>query len=536
MKLSFFGGARALTGSCFLLEVGDQNILIDCGLQQGCDEFNDNALEFYASRIDHVLLSNAHIDSCGRLPLLVQEGYYGRILTTAVTKKLMRITLKDTADLRMNEAWWRNQKGQRSGVPPIDSLFSMMDVVSTLQQVETEEFHTKFQLCPGVEVRFLPSAHLPGSAIIEVWATEGQETRKIVFSGDLGNEHYLFSGVPEAVAEADFLLLESAYAEKEEEPVTPLMFLEEFSEVLDMTLAHSGNVIIPVNAIGRTQEVLLALAHIKQQKSVKSVPKFKVYLDSFLAEEAARMFEGDTTTDLGEYQVSEIQGEDNPLLFEDLVLCTSAEESRALNFEKTPKVILAGSGMCDRGRVKHHLKHNLWRSECTVLMVGHLGEGSFAKRLLEGQRSVQLFGEEILVRARVMDFCCTSGHANRKQLLGWLENFQEKPRHVFVVQGEDKVTERFAEDLEKLGYSAHAPLVREEYDLLSMEVLKEGIEQEARALSRRGRYSSLPFIRLQDNIRELDNMVREGRWHTGEEFDAMSQAVSEVISTWKDKK
>lgn len=536
MKLSFFGGARALTGSCYLLEVGDQNILIDCGLQQGCDEFNDNALEFYASRIDHVLLSSGHVDSCGRLPLLVQEGYYGRILTTPTTKKLMGILLKDTADLRMNEAESRNQKGQRSGGAPIQTLFSMTDVVLTMQQVETEEFYEVFTLCPGVEVRFTPSAHSPGSASIEVWATEGEETRKIVFSGDLGNEHYLFSGVPSVIEEADFLLLESAGAESVEIPKTPLSMLEEFVEVIDMTLARSGNVIIPVNAVGRAQEVLVALAQIKENKAVKSVPKFKVYLDSFLAEEIVRFFEGDSTTDLGTFNVKEMQGENNPFIFEDLVLCQTAEESRALNFDKVPKVILAGSGMCERGRVQHHLKHNLWRSECTVIMVGHLGEGSFGKRLLEGNRSVQLFGEEITVRAKIYDFVCTSGHADRKQLLTWLENFKEKPQQVFVVQGQDAVAQQFASDLEKLGYAAHAPLVREEYDLLTKEVVKVGIEQEARALSRRGRYYSLPFIRLQDNIKELDIMVREGGWHTGEEFDAMSRAVREVISAWSDKK
>ncbi len=536
MKLSFFGGARALTGSCYLLEVGDQNILIDCGLQQGCDEFNDNALEFYASRIDHVLLSSGHVDSCGRLPLLVQEGYYGRILTTPISKKLMGILLKDTADLRMHEAEVRNQKGQRGGISPIDALFSMTDVVLTMQQVETEEFHEKFTLCSGVEVRFTPSAHSPGSAIIEVWATEGEETRKIVFSGDLGNEHYLFSGVPTVIEEADFLLLESAGAETNVIPKAPLSLLEEFVEVIDMTLAHSGNVIIPVNAIGRAQEVLMALAKVKKEKAVKSVPRFKVYFDSFLAEEALRFFEGDTTTDLGTLDVKELQGENNPFLFEDLVLCQSVEDSRALNLDKVPKVILAGSGMCERGRVQHHLKHNLWRSECTVLMVGHLGEGSFGKRLLEGNRSVQVFGEEIMVRAKIYDFTCTSGHADHQQLLGWLENFKEKPKHVFVVQGQDAVAQKFADDLEQLGYAAHAPLVLEEYDLLTKEVVKVGIEQEARALSRRGRYYSLPFIRLQDNIRELDIMVREGRWHTGEEFDAMSRAVREVISAWKDKK
>ncbi len=533
MKLSFFGGARSQTGSCFLLEVSGQNILIDCGLQQGCDEFSDNALEFYASRIDQVLLTNAHMDSSGRLPLLVQEGYYGRILTTPTTKKLMRIILKEVADLRTNEAWWRNQKGQRSGIPPHDPIYSMTDVVSAMQQVETEEFGVKFLVCEGVEGRFLPSAHMPGSAIIELWVTEGEETRKIVFSGDLGNHNNSFTGDPTVIEEADFVLLGSNSADGDEVIQSDLLQLDEFADVLDMTLAHAGNVIIPVNAVGRAQEVLSALRIVKKEKKVKSVPNFKVYLDSFLAEESVRLFEGDTTTDLGTVSVSDIQGENNPFIFDDLVLCKTVEDSRALNFDKTPKVILAGSGMCDRGRVQHHLKHNLWRKECTVIMVGHLGEGSFGKRLLEGMRSVQLFGEEIMVRSKILDFRCCSGHADRGQLLSWLKQFKSPPRHIFVVQGHDFVARDFAQYLDTHGYASHAPLAKEVYNLLTMEVETKGIEKEARALSRRGRYSSLPFIRLQDNIRELDIMVKEGRLHTGEEFDSVSRAVREVINIWK---
>ncbi|MFI3253305.1 MAG: MBL fold metallo-hydrolase [Eubacteriales bacterium] len=533
MKISFFGGARAQTGSCYLLEVAGQNILIDCGLQQGCDEFNDNGLEFYASRIDQVLLTNAHIDSSGRLPLLVQEGYYGRIVTTPTTKKLMRILLKEVADLRTNEAWWRNQKGQRSGIPPHDPIYSMTDVVVAMQQVETEEFGVKFPVCEGVEARFLPSAHMPGAAIIEIWATEGAETRKIVVSGDLGNKNNSFTGMPSLMEEADFLLMSSDSADKDEEIKEDALQLDEFADVIDMTLAHAGNVIIPVNAVGRVQEVLSALRILKQEKKIKSVPQFKVYLDSFLAEDSVRLFEGDRTTDLGKVDISQIQGENNPFVFDDLVLCKSVEESRALNFDKTPKVILAGSGMCDRGRVQHHLKHNLWRKESTVMMVGHLGDGSFGRRLLEGMRSVQLFGEEVMVRAKILDFRCTSGHADRGQLLSWLGQFKEKPKMIFVVQGHDFVARDFAQHLNACGYTARAPLVKEVYDLLETKVEQEGIEHEVMALSRRGRYSSLPFIRLQDNIRELDIMVKEGRLHTGEEFDAVSRAVREVINIWK---
>lgn len=534
MNLSFYGGARALTGHCYLLEVGDQNILINCGFQQGYDELNRNALDFYASRIDHVLVTHAHVDNTGRLPLLVQEGYYGRIITTPETKKLMSSILKERADFHVNDAWWRNQKGLRSGMAPIAPMFSMMDVVSTMQQVETEPYDKKFTLCPGVEVRFINSGHMLGSASIEIWATEGEFTRSIVFSGDLGCKEMPFTPPPSHVEEADYVVIDSTYGDRTHENTLSIHNLGEFAEAIDITLSHAGNVIIPANVVGRTQEVLFALKQIKEQKMVKGFPQFKVYLDSFLADEAVRILEGNPDMDLGEFGTAgKYQGDNNPFVFPDLVLCKTVEESKALNYDRTPKVIIAASGMSDRGRMKHHMKHNLWRKECAILHLGHLGVGSLGRRLQDGLNTVRLFGEDIVVRARILEFTSNPSHADKPQLLEWLGKIEEKPQHIFVVHGNESACESFTETLLQEGYNAHAPFNREVYDLLDNCVDTPGVKVEEQSIAQRGRSFSLSYIHLEDAVRDLSRTVQDGRWHTGDDFEAMTKEIRKLIATWQ---
>lgn len=533
MTLSFYGGAFALTGHCYLLEVANKNILIDCGLQQGYDEINQNALDFYASRIDHVLVTNAHVDSTGRLPLLVQEGYYGAITTTAQTKKLMGTLLKELADAHVNDAWWRNQKGSRRGVSPIAPMFSMFDVVSTMQQVETKPYDQMFTLCKGVEVRFVNAGHIIGGASIELWVTEEDVTKKIVFSGDIGCKYQPFCPPPTSITEADYVVMESTYGDKTHERSPSLSDFEAFAEALDITLSHAGNVIIPANAIGRTQEVLYALGMIKEKKLIKGFPQFKVYLDSFLAEEAVRILEGETTTDLGSFGTSgDYQQDKNPFLFPDLVLCKTVEESKQLNFDKTPKVIIAGSSMSDRGRVKHHMKHNLWRKECAIIHVGHLGMGSLSQRLQEGLTSVRLFGEDVVVRARILEFTGNPSHADMPQLLDWVGHIQKKPSHVFVVHGKEETCEAFSKILLQEGYDAHAPLPREVYDLKTNGIHTAGTSLQEQSGSKGGRTYSLPYVGLKDSLRELDLLIQEGRWHSKEEFEKMNREIKALISLW----
>lgn len=533
MKLSFFGGARALTGSCFLLEVDGQNILIDCGIQQTSDQYNGNALDFYASQIDHVLVTHAHIDNTGRLPLLIQEGYYGRIITTPSTKRLMNLVLREAADHHTTDSWWRNKKGQRSGVTPIEPLYSMMDVVSTMQQVETQEFNQVFQLCSGVNVRFVHSGHMIGSSSIEIWATEGDETKKIVFSGDLGCKEIPYASPPTYLEEADFLVLESTFGNKTHTNTATFKDIPRLAEAIENTLSRSGNVIIPANAVGRTQEVLHALSLIKKENLVRGVPDFKVYVDSFLAEEIVHIFEEETVEHLGSFSLKDVQGENNPLIFDDLVLVTSLEQSKALNYDKTPKVIIAGSGFGDRGRMKHHLKHNLWRKECAILHLGFLGEGSFGRRLQDGLSTLRIFGEDVVVRAKLLEFTGNPSHADQPQLLDWIGAFQEKPQLTFLVHGTEPVIEEFNQCLQRQGYQTHVPFIHECYNLLTKSVEIPGFNPNDQTLSRRSMSISLPYLQLQDALRDLNNLVHIGAWHSKEDLERMTTAVQQVISTWE---
>lgn len=535
MKLSFYGGARVVTGSCFMLEVDEQNILIDCGLQQSSDEFDNNALEFYSSRVDYMLLTHAHLDNAGRVPLLVKEGYYGQIFSTVMTKRMMNLMLSERAEMLESMAQWRNLKGLRTGVPPTEPLFTREDVRSALQQVETVDFHSRFMVCPGVEAEFVPSGHMPGAASIRLWVTEEGETRSLVFSGDLGNKFMPIAPPCTPIDQADFLVLSASHSHETYTPDQEWGNLEEFAKLVDQTLSHGGNLILPTFAVGRTQEILWALGQIKARNMVSYPVNFPVYLDSFLAEEAVNLFEGDQQVDLGNFSQADFQGPGNQLRFPGLHFCKTRNESKALNYDRIPKVILAGSAMCDRGRIKHHLKHNLWRKESTVALIGFLGEGSIGKRLIDGVHSVRLFGEEILVRAKIVDFRGALPHGDRPQLMEWLGHFQEKPRHIFVVKAENQVGEDFAAHLEGEGYSAHAPLMCQEYDLLAESVLEEGVEQERRGTSRRGRNQSIHFVELQDAVRLLDEQVHEERWNNNQELMAMTDQVNDLISAWKAK-
>lgn len=533
MKLSFFGGARALTGHSYLLEVDGENILIDCGLQQSSDQYNGNALDFYASNIDHVLVTHAHLDSIGRLPLLVREGYYGHIIATPTTKRLMNIVLREEADHHTTEAWWQNKKGLRTGLSPIEPLFTMTDVVETMQQVETQEFDTFFQLSDGVKVRFLHSGHMIGSSTIEIWATEQGETRKIVFSGDVGCKQTPYASPPTYVDEADFVVLDSTCGNITHKNVATLQDVTHFANAIEETFTRSGNVLIPVNGVGRTQEVLHAFSIIKKQRLMKGFPAFKVYLDHFLAEELVQLFQPETNQHLGQLSLQDFQGEHNSLLFDDLVLVTTAEESKALNEDKTPKVILAGSGSGDRGRMKHHMKHNLWRRECSVFYLGSLASGSIGRRLQDGLTTVRLFGEDIVVKAQFLEFTANPSHADQPQLLEWLHHLKEKPTTTFLVHGTDSVINDFSSHLQSKGYQTHAPLMRECYNLRTGTVEIPGFHPDDQTLSRRDMAFSPSYLQLQDAVQELNTLLRTGNGQEIQDFTPIAEAVEEIIETIK---
>ena len=530
MKLTFFGAAHAVTGSCHCLEVNGKKILIDCGLQQGRDEHDDNALDFAPGYIDYVLVTHAHIDHSGRIPLLVKEGFSGPIYTTRLTAQLLSIMLRDSAHIQESDAQWQNQKGKRAGRPEVEPLYTLMDAESALQLLHTFEYGQEFDLCEGVRVRFNDAGHLLGSSTVEVWATEAGVTKKLVFSGDLGNVDQPVIRDPQPLDQADYVIMESTYGDRNHEP--PESYTEALAALIDEVFAKGGNVVIPSFAVGRTQELLYFIREIKDRGLVKSVPNFTVCVDSPLAAEATTIYAGDLHGYLDEEAIAVLQGGDDLFTFPGLTLSRTSEESKALNADQTSKVIISASGMCDAGRIRHHLKHNLWRPECAVVFVGYQGEGTLGRRLLEGAKSVKLFGEEIAVRARIVNFPGLSSHADRDHLLDWIGHFSPKPQQVFVVHGDAPVTDLFAESLNERGIPAHAPLYEEVYDLLENKMLAKGIALETKPKSGGASAPSPAFVRLQDVSKELELLISRSRGRPNKDLAKLAEQLRQVMDKW----
>ena len=531
MKLTFFGAAHAVTGSCHCLEVGGKKILIDCGLQQGRDEHDDNALDFSPSYIDYVLVTHAHIDHSGRIPLLVKEGFSGQIFATRLTAQLMSIMLRDSAHIQESDAQWQNQKGKRAGRDEVEPLYTLADAEAALQLLRSYEYGQIFDLCEGVKVRFSDAGHLLGSSAVEIWATENGVTKKLVFSGDLGNVDQPIIRAPSFLEQADYVVMESTYGDRNHE--APESYTEALAALIDDVFSKGGNIVIPSFAVGRTQELLYFLREIKNEGMVRTVPNFTVCVDSPLAAEATKIYAGDLHGYLDEEAIAVLQGGEDLFTFPGLTLTQSTEESKALNMDPTPKIIISASGMCDAGRIRHHLKHNLWRPECAVVFVGYQGEGTLGRRLLDGAKSVKLFGEEIAVRARIVNFKGLSSHADRDHLFAWVEHFSPKPEQVFVVHGDAEVTDLFASDLNERGLPAHAPLYEEVYDLLENRMLAKGIVLETKRTTGGASAPSPAFQRLQDVSKELAELISRSRGRPNKDLARLADQLRQVMDKWE---
>lgn len=474
MKLTFIGAAHEVTGSCHLLEVNGKHILIDCGMEQGPDLYENQEIPVAASEIDYVLLTHAHIDHSGLIPLLAKRGFQGQIVTTFATADLCEIMLRDSAHIQEFEAEWRNRKARRSGAELYEPLYTMEDAVNALQYFVPCDYDQKIELCEGVWVRFTDVGHLLGSASIEIWMCEDNVEKKIVFSGDVGNINQPIIRDPKTVREADYVVIESTYGNRLHGEEIP-DYIGEFTRILRETFAKGGNVVIPSFAVGRTQELLYFIREIKEKKLLSDFPDFEVYVDSPLAIEATNVFQKNTRGCFDEDALKLVQQGINPLVFPGLKLSTTSDDSKLINYDSRPKVIISASGMCEAGRIRHHLKHNLWRKECTILFVGYQAVGTLGRKLIEGVPSVKLFGETIEVCAKIETLKGISGHADMRGLLNWLGGFETKLSHVFVVHGEDTVTDEFAKTIEEqFGCQAFAPYSGGCVDLMTNEMLTAG--------------------------------------------------------------
>ena len=530
MKLHFYGADRAVTGSCHCLEVCGKRVLVDCGLQQGGDERDEQKFPFLPGEIDYVIITHAHIDHTGRLPLLVKEGFHGSIHATRLTGQLMSIMLRDSAHIQESDAKWENQKGKRAGREPVEPLYTLADAEAAISLVQVCEYGEEVTLCDGISFRMVDAGHLLGSASVEIRCTEGGESKTIVFSGDIGNVQQPIIRDPQFLTRADYVVMESTYGDRNHENAGG-GYAEDLAWILEETFRKGGNVIIPSFAVGRTQELLYFMREIKERGLVPSDPNFMICVDSPLAAEATRIFSGNLHGYLDE-EALEVVRKGHLFDVDNLHLSQTSEESKMLNQDTRPKVIISASGMCDAGRIRHHLKHNLWREECTIVFVGFQAVGSLGRALVEGKKNVRLFGEDVAVRAKIVNFKGLSSHADRDHLLDWVDHFDPRPDHVFVVHGEAEVAAKFASDLRERGYDAHAPEYTEEYDLLKNRVSRAGVPAPKKKESK-WTAGSPAYRRLEEAGRLLLEVIRQNKGGTNKDLGKFADQILALVQKWK---
>ncbi len=527
MEITFFGAARHVTGSCTMVQCNGTTFLVDCGLPQGSDEKEVGMdLPFSPAQIDYVLLTHAHIDHSGRIPLLVKEGFKGTIFCTEATVDLCSIMLADSGHIQEMEAEWKSRKQVRAGKKPVEPLYTVEDASDAMELFVGCDYNKTIDVAPGIRARFVDAGHLLGSSSIEVWLEEGGKKKKIVFSGDIGNFDQPIVKDPEYLDFADYVVMESTYgnrlhAKPEGAPegshnVPTEVRAKELAEIIRTTFAKGGNVIIPSFAVGRTQEILYLLRTIITRRMIPELKDIPVFVDSPLSVKATHVFAGNVEGYYDDEAMELVRQGVNPILFPSLVTVTAVEDSKALNYRKEPAVIISSSGMCEAGRIKHHLKHNLWRPECTIVFSGYQAGGTLGRSILDGARHVTIFGEQIDVRAQIRKLEGISGHADQDGLVRWLSAFKKKPEEVFIVHGEEDVATWFAGFVSKqLGVNAYAPSPMESFDLLAGALpvsepipftsAQTKVIQEAFALLEKGRANLDSVVRrMQDAAARLD--------------------------------
>ena len=465
MRLTFIGADHEVTGSSHFLEAAGLKVLIDCGMEQGANIYENQEMPVSYADIDYILVTHSHIDHVGMLPFAYARGFKGKVMATRATCDLCEIMLKDCAHIQETEAEWKNRKAMRAGRAEVPPIYTMNDAIGVLDHFIPCDYNDIIKLNDGFEIRFIDVGHLLGSASIEIWMTEEDCSKKIVFSGDIGNQNKPLIRSPRYITQADYVVMESTYGDRLHEQVSSDHVME-FARVIEMTLKRGGNVVIPAFAVGRTQEVLSYIRRIKEERLVSGCGDFPVYLDSPLAVEATAVFKENMLDCYNDETKALVKKGINPIAFPGLHFSITSQDSIGINLDRVPKVIISAAGMCDAGRVRHHLKHNLWRPESTILFAGYQAMGTLGRSIIEGKEEVKIFGETIEVLAQIQKIEGISGHADQAGLLKWIESFTKKPEQVFIVHGEDKVCDIFAGLIsEKYGLKADAPFSGSVYDL-----------------------------------------------------------------------
>ncbi|MBP9560898.1 MAG: MBL fold metallo-hydrolase [Syntrophorhabdaceae bacterium] len=452
MKIRFLGAARTVTGSCYHLRLDDMELLVDCGMYQGknSDNVNRAAFNFNPERIDYLLVTHAHLDHSGLIPKLVADGFKGRILTTVATAELLEIMLLDSAHIQEKDAEWMTKKSFRMGKDIIyEPLYTQEDVKNALTYIDKKAYNEPEALSPDINYRFLDAGHILGSGILEIWYQSKKKSKKIVFSGDVGKNGNPIINDPQHVEEADYVVVESTYGNRLHRNLSES--IKELEEAIRTTFKKGGNVLIPAFAVGRTQDILYILYMLVKEGRFKNLD---VYVDSPLADKATKIymshpefFDAETLKNI------RFRGSGGMNLY----FTTTVEESQRLNKIKSGAIIIAGSGMCDGGRIRHHFKHNIWRPECSIIFTGFQVKGTLGRHIIDGARSAYILGEEMGIRAKVYTIGGFSAHADQKELLEWLESFKTNPE-IIIVHGEESVEFEFEKIVnERLGFKTHVP-------------------------------------------------------------------------------
>ncbi len=460
MKIRFLGGVGTVTGTCIQLTINDKQILVDCGMYQGegADEINRRPFPFDPSEIDCLFLTHAHIDHSGLIPKLTKEGFRGKILTTSATRDLTEIMLYDSAHIQEMDSQWLTKKALRKGIQiPIEPIYSIEDVRKTVPLFIKKDYDKVEGINNQIKYRFIDAGHILGSSTLEMWYQKDGLSKKIVFSGDIGKKGNPIINDPKYVVEADYVVIESTYGNRSHKNMEES--INELVDAINTTFKKGGNVLIPAFAVGRTQDLLYILNKLVREKRLNTVD---VYVDSPLAEEATKVYLAhpecfdEETMELFRKRVS------NSIR---LHFTKSVEDSQRINKIKSRAIIIAGSGMCEGGRIRHHLKHNLWRPECSIIFVGFQAKGTLGRRIIDGANVVNILGEEIAVRAKIYTIGGFSAHADQKELLEWIGDFKNSPE-IFIVHGEENVSKEFERVIkERFHLNTYIPRLYEEYEI-----------------------------------------------------------------------
>lgn len=458
MKITFCGASKTVTGSNYLIEADDKKLLLDCGMFQGSareEQMNFESFIYNPKDIDYLILSHAHIDHSGRIPKLVKEGFNGKIYTTHATYDLCEIMLMDSANIGMQDAEWENRKRVRKGLTPIEPLYNTNDVKESLKLFKPVYYNQEIKIDDTFSFRLQDAGHILGSAIVELFINEEGKTTKLVFSGDLGMPERPILTDPGFIEDADYLIIESTYGDRDHPTYTDST--KSLIKIIDDTSQKGGTVVIPSFAVGRTQDLIYQLNSYYDGEGLEEYKKVPIYIDSPMAVSTTKVFEKNSNL-FDEDAKNLILSGDNPFDFENIFYVRDVEESKRLNTVKYPKVIISASGMATAGRVRHHLKHNLWDPKNSVIIVGYQAEGSTGRKLVEGAKKVSLLGEEIKVEANIYSLQGFSAHADRSMLLNWIGHFKKFPKKIFLVHGEEKAITALKSEIEnKWQANVHVP-------------------------------------------------------------------------------